>query len=423
MTQAIQTYLPANGMRVVIEPIAGVRSAAVTWLVPGGAAHDPAERQGRAAMWSELLLRGAGDLDSRAQADAFDRLGAHRSADAGGLYMRLGLTCLGVRLTDSLPLLADMIRRPRMDDASIEPARELALAAIESLRDDPMERAVLAARARHLPDPLGRATHGTPEGLAALTCDELTSGWGRVALPNGAAGLGGSILAVAGAVDPDAVRKAIDAALGDWSGEVGEPVVARSAPGGYAHEHDKTNQVQIVVMHEAPPEGHADSLHEKVAMSVLSGTMSGRLFTEVREKRGLCYSVHARYAGDRDFGLVLADVGTTPDKAQQSLDVLLSELRRINTPDGRITPDEFRRAIVGMKSRLVFAGESTSARASGMASDVHKLGRARTLDEIVEAVSAVTLERVNDYLARRRLGRVTIQSLGPVALQPPTLGS
>ncbi|MBM4108641.1 MAG: insulinase family protein [Phycisphaerae bacterium] len=419
MSDAIQTYLPANGMRVVIEPIAGVRSAAVTWLVPGGGAYDPADRLGRAAMWSELLLRGAGDLDSRAQADAFDRLGAHRSADAGGLYMRLGMTCLGTRLVEALPRLADMARRPRMEASAIEPARELALAAIEALRDEPMERAVLAARARHLPEPLGRSSLGTPEGLAALTRDELVSGWRGVALPNGAAGLGGSILAIAGAADPDALRRAIDDTLGDWAGERPEPVVARTAPGGYAHEPDKTNQVQIVVMHEAPPEGHADSLLEKVAMSVLSGTMSGRLFTEVREKRGLCYSVHARYAGDRDFGMVMADVGTTPEKAQQSLDVLMGELTRLNTPAGAVTPDEFRRAIVGMKSRVVFAGESTAARASGMASDVHRLGRARTLDEIVEAVDAVTLDRVNDYLARRRLGRVTIQSLGPVELRPP----
>ncbi len=415
MTRSIHTFSTPGGLRVVVEPIAGVRSAAVTWLVPGGAAFDPADRLGRAAMWSELLLRGAGDLDSRAQADAFDRLGAHRSADAGALFIRLSLTCLGTRLGEALPLLTDMVLRPRMDEASIEPARELALAAIEALRDDPMERAMIAARARHLPAPLGRSTLGTPGGIAALTREELVMGWKQVALA------GGSILAVAGAVDPESIRRSVDRLLGSWAGRVEEPRVEVEAPGGYAHEPDQTSQVQIIVMHEAPPEPHADSLPEKVALSVLSGTMSGRLFTEVRERRGLCYSVHARYSGDRDFGLVSANVGTTPDRAQQALDVLVGELRRINTPAGAVTPDEFRRAVVGMKSRLVFSGESTAARSSMMAADVYRLGRARTLDEIVDAVAAVTLDQVNAYLARRRLGRVTIQTLGPTALKPPAL--
>lgn len=413
MTSPIHAFSTPGGLRVVVEPIPGVRSAAVTWLVPGGAAYDPRDRLGRAALWSELLLRGAGDLDSRAQADAFDRLGALRSADAGALFIRLSLTCLGTRLAEAFPLLADMVRRPRMDAGSIEPSRELALAALDALRDDPMERAVIDARARHLPPPLGRSTLGTREGLAALTREELVMGWRQVALA------GGSILAVAGAVDPDAVRRLVDRTLGDWAGRVEEPRPEGEAPGGYAHQPDQTAQVQIVVLHEAPPEPHADSLTEKVVLSVLSGTMSGRLFTEVRERRGLCYAVHARYSGDRDFGMVTADVGTTPDKAQQALDVLVGELTRINTPGGAVTADEFRRAVVGMKSRLVFAGESTAARASAMASDVHRLGRARTLDEILDALSAVTLDQVNAYLARRRLGRVTIQTLGPTPLTPP----
>src|ERR1043165_6716293 len=120
--------------------------------------------------------------------------------------------------------------------------------------------------------------------------------------------------------------------------------------------------------------------------------MSGRLFTEVREKRGLCYSVSASYRGDRDYGVVMGYVGTTPERAQESLNVLFAELERIQTPAGKVEKDEFDRAKIGMKSRLVFSGESTGARAGALAGDWHRLGRARTLEEMAAEIDKVTLE-------------------------------
>jgi predicted Zn-dependent peptidase len=139
----------------------------------------------------------------------------------------------------------------------------------------------------------------------------------------------------------------------------------------------------------------------------------------VREKRGLCYSVSASYAPGKELGSVLAYVGTTPERAQTSLDVLIAELERIMTAAGAVTEEEFGRAMIGMKSRLVFAGESTSARAASLAHDMHRLGRPRSLDDIARELDGLTLGRVNEYLSRRKLGRLTIQTLGPAALTPP----
>src|SRR5690606_595426 len=98
------------------------------------------------------------------------------------------------------------------------------------------------------------------------------------------------------------------------------------------------------------------------------------------------------YAADARYGRGLAYVGTTPQRAQESLDVLRAELERVNTPEGRVDESEFARAVVGMKSRLVMSGESTSARASALVRDWRKLGRARTLAEMARAVDAVTLD-------------------------------
>ena len=156
---------------------------------------------------------------------------------------------------------------------------------------------------------------------------------------------------------------------------------------------------------------------ERVTTSALSGGMSGRLFTEVREKRGLCYSVHASYAADRDYGRSIAYSGTTPERAGETLKVLRGELERIATSAGQVTEDEFARAIVGMKSRLVMSGESTGARASALARDIWKLGRPRSLDELAETVDAITLDQVNDYLAQRSMGEMTVCTLGPESLE------
>lgn len=401
------------GTPALIEVISGVRSAALSWYAPGGVADEPADRLGLSAVWSELFMRGSRDLDSRQQADAFDRLGCSRSADAGTYFMRFAATMMGERLADVLPLFVDMARRPRFDESSLEPARDLALQALESIKDDPQERCALGARRRHYPAPLNRASQGSQEGLKAITLDDVTSVWARTPGPKR------SIFAAAGAVDPDRLCAQLDALLSDWKGGTPEPPTTGQAVRGYDHETDQTNQVQVLVLHDAPPERHPDSLLEKIVTNVLSGGMSGRLFTEVREKRGLCYSVSAGYRGERDFGAVSAYVGTTPERAQESLDVLHGELERINTPAGQVTKDEFDRALIGMKSRLVFSGESTGARAGALTADYHRLGFGRTLTELAGAIDKVTLDQVNAYLARRTLGTLTIQTLGPSPLKPP----
>jgi predicted Zn-dependent peptidase len=230
---------------------------------------------------------------------------------------------------------------------------------------------------------------------------------------------GKSIFAAAGAIDPDAIERALNDLLADWSGSTTEPKPAPAPARGYAHEEDESNQVQIILAHDAPPETSPHCVLERLAISVLSGGMSGRLFSEVREKRGLCYSVSAGYRADRDHGVVTAYVGTAPERAQESLDVLVSELRRLNDPAGAVTIEEFRRAKVGMKSGLVFSGESTGSRAVALASDQRKLGRPRSLDELARQVDEVTIDQLNAYLKTRSLGTVTIQTLGPRELKPP----
>lgn len=407
MSRIVESSLSC-GMPLVVESNPGVRSAGICWILPAGSAREPAALEGLNAMWSELLLRGAGSLDSRAQADAFDRLGASKAANASTFHLQLTSTVLGDKVSDALGLLSDMVLRPRFDPTSINPARDLALQALESLADEPQERAFIAARARHRPAPINRSGLGRSETLTRIGRDDIVREWSRVSRPEG------GVLAVAGAVEPDRVRARAEELLQGWSGPSTPLSFSFVGSRGYGHETDQTNQVQVVVLHDGPCDSNEDAWLERVVVHTLGGGMSGRLFTEVREKRGLCYSVSASYKAGKEYGTVSAYVGTTPERAQQSLDVLLGELDRVRSG---IERDEFERAIVGMKSRLVFSGESTAARAGALAADVIRRGKARSLEAMAARIDRITLDEVNAYLKRRDAGTLTVQTLGPEPLQ------
>lgn len=401
----------ACGMPLIVEPMGGVRSAAMTWLLPSGCATDPATLEGVTTIIEELLLRGCGGRTSREDADAFDRIGSNRAANVGTYAMVVSASMLGKSVERTLPLLVDMVRTPTMDQDALAATKDLAMQAIDSLKDDPQERAMLAARARHQPAPINRSGLGTKQGLEACTRDSVIAHWQSHALPRG------SILAFAGDVDPHALEAHLNALLSGWTGVAPVPTTGPVGPRGYAHEDDPSAQVQIVWVADAPSETSPDSVLEKLLISVLSGGMSGRLFSEVREKRGLCYAVSAGYRGDKDWGTITAYVGTTPQRAQESLDVLRAEMDRITSPAGAVTQQEFDRAKIGMKSSLVFSGESAGARATAIAADYRRLGRPRTLDEMAAEIDAVTLDQLNTYAAHRHWGSVTIQTVGQAALK------
>ncbi|MEM7808268.1 MAG: insulinase family protein, partial [Planctomycetota bacterium] len=159
----------------------------------------------------------------------------------------------------------------------------------------------------------------------------------------------------------------------------------------------------------------------RLAVECLSGGMSGRLFDRIREKQGLCYSVYAGYTsmpvpcGD-DFASVFAYAGTSNERAQQTLDALVHELRDIASG---VTPDELHRAKIGLKAGTVMSGESSSARAGGLARDWLSGGRCRTLDEIVAAVDAIDLDRLNTWLAAHPATGFTVVQIGPRELAVP----
>lgn len=409
MSHLVSATLP-NGLRLVIEPMASARSAAITWLLPVGSAGDPDDRQGESAMLSDLVFRGAGGKSSRELSEALDRLGVDRSSRVTPFHLEFEYTCVGAKVADVLPLATDIIRRPALEDEAVDSVRSLCLQSLDGLRDDPQHFVMLKLFERHQPAPFNRHGFGERAALESLQGADLRAAWSKRAVP------AGSILAIAGGVDPDAITRQMNELLDGWTGRGNEPATVAEPERGTWHESDETAQVHVGLAYDAPPEPHEDAVRERLATAVLSGGMSGRLFTEVRERRSLVYSVSARYHGGRDRGNVRIYAGTTPERAQETLDVIIQELNRLR--EG-VTAEEFHRAVVGVKSRLVMQGESTGARAINLAADIFRLGRGRTLSEVAEEVESITIEDLNNYLAARDWGEFTVASMGPKALVRP----
>jgi len=405
---AIHQHQLDNGLRLVAEPIEGVKSLALTLLLPAGVAHEPAGQQGVATMLAEMVCRGAGDRDARAHSEALDHLGVQRGSNAAGIHLRLTGTMIGSKLPEALPLLLDMVRRPKLPAEHLEPSRALALQTLDAVDDEPQQKVMLELRCRHLPQPFGRPLYGDRGHIERMTLEALREHWRAAFVPEGA------VLGVAGCFAWDDLRGRVEDLLDDWRGARPDPVDAQPAPRGYAHLAAETTQVHIGVAHDAVAENDDHAMLQRAAVGVLSGGMSGRLFTEVREKRGLCYAVGARYSADKRRGMVLSYTGTTTARAQETLDVLTGELRRISAGVAR---DEFDRAIVGMKSRLVMQGESTGARAAAIAADQYIFGRPRTLDDIAAEIDAITLERLNAFLAGHKPEQMTVVTIGPNELK------
>ena len=398
-----------NGLWLLAEPIASAQSLAMTMLLPAGVSHEPAGQLGVATLLSELVNRGAGKLDARGHSDALDALGVQRGTGVETMHLRLGATMIGSKRRAALPLLFDMVRSPLLQEEAMEPSTDLALQSLEALEDEPQDKALLELRQRHYPQPYGRSPMGRREDIEAMDVSAVRAFWKRSFVPDGA------VLGFAGAFEWEELKGQVEELLGDWRGSVPEPVPMDKPAGGYQHIVAPSTQVHIGIAFDAPPEPDESSVLERAATAVLSGGMSGRLFTEVREKRGLCYSVYATYGGGKRLGAVFSYVGTTAPRAQETLDVLIGELRRLS--DG-IEQGEFDRAIVGMKSRLVMQGESTSARAHAIAYDQYTLGKARTLEQRRAQVDAVTLDALCRYVAGRRPEKMTIVTIGPEPLVP-----
>lgn len=408
MTHPILSHTFANGLTLLGEPMPWLRSVAFGFLTPAGCMREPADRGGLAGFTCEMLTRGAGNRDSRQFVLDLENLGVEREESVATAHACYSGATLAENLVPALEIYADVLRRPRFAEDQLEPARLAMLLDLSAVEDEPAQKTMIELRRRHYPDPWGRPTQGNQEAVEAATLDDLRGFFARNYHAQGA------ILGVAGRFEWQPLLDAVGRLLGDWPG--GEVPAIRETPaaGGYLHIPYESSQTQIGIAYASVPYRHPDYIQAWGAVNALSGGMSARLFTEVRERRGLCYSISASYHTLRDRGAVLVYAGTTSQRAQETLDVTLAELERLAKG---IDQTELERLKARAKSALVMQQESSSGRAGSIARDWYHLGRARTLEEIGAMVDALSVESIGAYIAANPPRGYTIVTLGPSELE------
>jgi len=410
LAQEIYQHTLANGLTLLAERMEHVRSATLNFLVPAGCVYDPPAHLGIGSVLSELIVRGAGDRDSRALTLALDSLGVERAESVGNMSMNFWGGTLARNLSATLDIYADILRRPHLPDDELEAVQALALQDLQGLEDDPRHKVMIELRRHHYPSPLGHDRRGTAEGISSLTGETVRGHFRRLFRPKG------TILSVAGNIDWPRLRDQVEKLFGDWPTQPEPAWTLGPQPVKQRHLVKETTQTQIGIAYASVPIGHPEYYAAQGAVNVLSGGMSSRLFTEVREKEGLCYAVSASYGSFKDRASIFCYAGTTNERAQQTFDLVMRELHRLQ--EG-IEASEVARVQAGIKSALIMQQESTSARASAMASDWYFLGRVRSFEEIQGAIDALTPATILAHLRSQPPKEFTIVTLGPQALKTP----
>ena len=321
-TELRDVTLP-NGVRVVVEPMPWLATTSAVLQLPFGTVGDPDGARGAALVLHEWLQRGAGGRDARQQADAFDRFGVRRGGGCGRETATLSAAFLAQDVAEVLPLLADAVRAPALLDDEFAGARALALQELAGLDDAPAQRlGESVVRARYA-SAHGRSAYGDREELEALTPDALRGDAGARLGPAGA------VLALAGGGDPDRLLDVARRAFEGWTGATRPRPTPDVRPAHRAHVDGPGAQTQIGVTDDAVAPGGDGWTEQALAMAVLSGAMGARLPTEVRERRGLVYTVASSVRSVRGDAYRFTYASTTPERAAETIDVVLSRARSV----------------------------------------------------------------------------------------------
>jgi predicted Zn-dependent peptidase len=314
------------------------------------------------------------------------------------------------QLPAALPIYADILRRPLLPEDQLENARQMVLQNLAGTEDDPAHRAMSSLRQMHYPAPWGMPSEGVSADVEALTIEQVRAFNAANMKP------AGMIIAIAGRIDWDDFVARIEQLFGDW--DAGGP--AAVSPGGRGprlrHVPHESQQTHIALAWSAPPYRSDESYEATAALAILGGGSSSRLFTEVRERRGLCYSVSAGYQTHREFAMALCYSGTTAARAQETLDVMLAEIDRL---PGTISADELDRVKARAKSGLVMQQESSAARAGAIARQWYHLRSVRTLAEELARYDRLTVASIEAWLAAQPPRDLSVVSLGREPLEVP----
>ncbi|GAA1436728.1 pitrilysin family protein [Nocardiopsis tropica] len=399
-----RTVLP-GGLRVVTENIPGGRSAAFGISATTGSRDEDSAHAGSAHFLEHLLFKGTRTRSALEISALLDGVGADHNA-----YTTKEHTCYYAKVLDrDLPLaidvVGDMVANSVLDEGEVETERGVILEEIAMYEDEPADLVDDVFAAHFYGDtPLGRPILGTTDTIRALPRDRIAEQYRDVYVP------GELIVTAAGSLDHDQVVEQVRAMFADQLAAAGDARPARPRAGagpvptngGTVVQPRETEQAHIILGSEGitrtDPRWHA----LRLLSAALGGGMSSRLFQEVREKRGLAYSVHAYQTGYADTGMFQIYAGCLPEKADEVIGVCRDELEKVAASG--ITAEELTRAKGQIQGSLVLGSEGTNARMGRLLS--HELSKPRhySIDEdlaLFDAVSGADVAEVAAELLSR----------------------
>lgn len=371
-----------------------------------GLADEPLELAGISGIVENTLSKGSANYDGRGLANAFDRLGIQWGSASGRQSALVRVLCLPEYVADALALVAEMVVRPTFPDGAVTVAVDLAQQALKHLEDEPHDLLRVDIQRLALGPVLGRHPAGSAESLARITPKTVREHWRRTYHA------GRVQVAAAGPVDPDHLMRIIDEQFEPLRGaaRAGRDAVPHNWTPARMHHPKELEQQHIALAMPGLPRDHPDFAVEQVLIGVLSGGMSGRLFTEVREKQGLVYWVGAWHEQPRGRGVIHLGASTTPERCHKTFNTLLRELQRVGQD---LVESEVVRARDALIAQSETEDDLTRARATSLSDDLFHFGRPIGRAAKLDALRAVTLERVAACARRLPLDQLCVATLGP----------
>jgi predicted Zn-dependent peptidase len=394
------TQLP-GGLRVISEQLAGVRSATIGVWVGVGSRDETQALHGCSHFLEHLLFKGTTERSALDISIALDAVGGEFNAFTAKEY-----TCFHARVLDEdLPLavdvLGDMVTNSVLSSEDVEAERDVILDEIAMHDDDPDDvvHNLFAAQAWGADSPLGRPIAGTVDSITALSRAQIRRFYRRHYRP------ANMVVAAAGNVDHTALVRGVRKAFGrnDWLAGDEAPVPprhGRRTPRVFSGSVAATRpfeQVNVVLGVEGVTRHDDRRFALGVLNTALGGSTSSRLFQEVRERRGLAYSVFSFASHHADSGLVGVSVGCLPSKLDDVLAVVRAELAKVAV-DG-ITPEELARGKGQLRGGLVLGLEDSASRMSRLGKAELVYDELLTIDEVMARIDGVTLEEVREIAA------------------------
>ncbi|HEX6959217.1 MAG TPA: pitrilysin family protein [Ferrovibrio sp.] len=405
MTIRIST-LP-NGLRVVSETMPQVKTASVGIWVDAGARDEAPEINGVAHMLEHMAFKGTERRSALDIAEEIEAVGGHLNAFTSREQTAYYARVMGDDIDLAIDILADILQHSTFEASELEREREVIIQEIGQSEDTPDDIIFDHLQETAFPDQaLGRAILGTVERVSAMRREDLQGFLGRFYhAPN-------LILVAAGAVEHEHLLAAAEKLL------AGLQATPRPRPqkavyrGGEKRAVRDLEQAHVAIALPGVSFTDPDYFAMQVYSTVLGGGMSSRLFQEVREKRGLAYSVYAYPSAYRDGGLLTLYAGTGGEKLGELMPVLAEELAKMT---GHVAADELQRARAQLKVGMVMSLESSGARIEQLGRQMLVFGRPLDIDEVLAAI-----DRVDEAAVQRVAERVlrtappAVAALGPV---------